>query len=73
LDIHEERIGRPAQALTTSLHQWVAAFISPLWRDPTVGTDRYTFTGGSMDLVVAAVVVALAALSFIWLAFVERA
>jgi len=26
-----------------------------------------------MDLVVAAVVVALAALSFIWLAFVERA
>jgi hypothetical protein len=30
-------------------------------------------TGGSMDLVVAAVVVALAALSFIWLAFVERA
>jgi hypothetical protein len=55
------------------LHRWVAAFISPLWRDPTVGTDRYTFTGGSMDLVVAAVVVALAALSFIWLAFVERA
>ena len=38
-----------------------------------MGTDRYTFAGGSMDLVVAAVVVALAALSFIWLAFVERA
>jgi hypothetical protein len=38
-----------------------------------VGTDRHTFTGGSMDLVVAAVVVALAALSIIWLAFVERA
>lgn len=30
-------------------------------------------TGGSMDLVVAAVVLALAALSFVWLAFVERA
>jgi hypothetical protein len=38
-----------------------------------VGIDRWTFTGGSMDLVVAAVVAALAALSFIWLAFVERA
>jgi hypothetical protein len=37
------------------------------------GADRHRLTGGSMDLVVAAVVLALAALSFVWLAFVERA
>jgi hypothetical protein len=30
-------------------------------------------TGGWMDLVVVAVVLALAALSFVWLAFVEKA
>jgi hypothetical protein len=29
--------------------------------------------GGSMDLVVVAIIVALAALGFLWLAFVERA
>jgi hypothetical protein len=30
-------------------------------------------TGGSMDLVVVAIVAALAALSFVWLRFVEKA
>jgi hypothetical protein len=30
-------------------------------------------TGGWMDLVVIAIVLALAALSFVWLAFVEKA
>jgi hypothetical protein len=44
-----------------------------LWSARTLEPTCNRLTGGSMDLVVAAVVLALAALSFVWLAFVERA
>jgi len=44
-----------------------------LWPARTLEPTDIRLTGGSMDLVAAAVVLALAALSFVWLAFVERA
>jgi hypothetical protein len=51
-----------------------ASFTPSLWPSGNVEADRQlSSTGGSMDLVVVAVVLALAALSFVWLAFVEKA
>jgi hypothetical protein len=44
-----------------------------LWPARTLEPTGNRLPGGSMDLVVAAVVLALAALSFVWLAFIERA
>jgi len=59
--------------LTTSLQPRRASFTLSLWPARTLEPTDIRLTGGSMDLVVAAVVLALAALSFVWLAFVERA
>jgi hypothetical protein len=76
LDVHEERIGRlPGRPV--GLDDFFAPAGGSLYlafvARPHCGSDRSTFTGGSMDLIVAAVVAALAAVSFVWLAFVERA
>jgi hypothetical protein len=45
-----------------------------LWPGRTLEADQpFGKWRGSMDVVVVAVVVALAALSFVWLGFVEKA
>jgi|GEM_PF-2715362 len=72
----QPRIGRAApraRALTTSLQPRRASFTLSLWPARTLEPTDNRLTGGSMDLVAAAVVLALAALSFVWLDFVERA
>ena len=50
------------------------SFTPPLWPGSTLEADQPLGEWrGSMDVVVVAVVVALAALSFVWLGFVEKA
>ena len=75
-DIHATK-DRPSSAPCPSLDDFFAAattsFTLSLWPARTLEPTDNRLTGGSMDLVAAAVVLALAALSFVWLAFVERA
>jgi hypothetical protein len=65
--------GDQACALTTSLRPGRLPSRRLCGRAATWSRPASVVTGGSMDLVVVAVVLALAALSFVWLAFVEKA
>ena len=50
------------------------SFTPPLWPASTLEADQPAREWrGSMDVVVAAVILALAALSFVWLRLVEKA
>jgi hypothetical protein len=44
-----------------------------LWPPSNLEAPTVVVNGGSMDAVVAVIVMALAALSFVWLRFVEKA
>ena len=50
-----------------------ASFTPPLWPASNLGATDRSVNGGSMDLVAVAIIAALAALSFLWLRFVEKA
>ena len=50
-----------------------ASFTPSLWPASNLEPTDRSVNGGSMDLVVVAIIAALAALSFLWLRLVEQA